>query len=231
MKTLITLTLLLASTFTYSQFIRSLTPGDYSTSALLLEVGGKRVDTLETSSVLGSPYITNSFRMATIVLKNGMAADSVPLKFNAYYNEMHVILKGELVALNNVKTVIYLDDPADTTTWMVFSSGYPKFNYQDTNTFYQIVAGSEKLQLLKLVQTRVNAIQIANYSVRKEFKTDYEWFVYSEKHGMERIRSSKKSIIKALPSETNRIEEFVAKHQLTFKNIDDVIKLIELLGQ
>jgi hypothetical protein len=191
----------------------------------------KKADSLNLENVSGSPYIADGYRLGRIVLKSRKAFDSVAVRFNAYNNEINFIQDGQKFAIDEAYEVSYYDVPGDSSTLMVFRSGYPAIDKQATNTYYQLVAGGNDIHLIKLIRKTLQEFKVdgTGMPVRKELVTHIAWYIYSEKDGMHPVSSSRKSIEKALPSFTTAIDKLAGKHDLNLKKDDDMIRLIELL--
>jgi hypothetical protein len=191
----------------------------------------QRADPVSLENVNGSPYISAGYRPARIIMQNLKVIDSVPARFNAYVNKFNILYNGEVYTIDSAVEVSYYEVPGDSSSFMVFRSGYPYISQQTPLSFYQLFAGGNQVHLLKLVQRNLHSYPVPGTGTapRKEFLPKETWFVYTEKDGMREIKLTRKSIERALPSFTQSIDTLVARHSLDTKNEDDMITLLELL--
>ena len=193
----------------------------------------KKADSVNLENVSGSPYISEGFRIGRIVLRNKKTFEDVPVRFNAYNNEMYFSQHGKTYVIDTALEVSYQEVPGDSTTQMIFRSGYPATDNQTTNTYYQLVAGGNKVHLIKHIQKKLQEFKVVGSGLppKKELITTIKWYIYSETDGIHEVKSSRKSIEKALPSYVKNIEALDAKYDLNLKKDDDMITLVQLLDK
>jgi hypothetical protein len=193
----------------------------------------KKPDSLNLENISGTPYITEGFKYGNITLRNKKRFDSVLLRFNAYNNEITFLKDGAVFAIDSALEVCYLDNSRDSNTLMIFRSGYAAIDKQTGNSYYQLMAGGNKVHLLKFIWKQLEEYTVPGTGIRpkKELVTLTKWYMYSEADDIHEIKLSRKSVEKALPSLVARIEVLAEKNNLKLSKDDDVITLVQLLDK
>lgn len=193
----------------------------------------KKADSFNLENVSGSPYISESFRIGRIILRNKKVFEEVPIRFNAYNNEMYFVQQGKTYVVDTALEVSYYEVPGDSTTQMIFRSGYPSIHNQSSNTYYQLTAGGNKVHLIKYIEKKLQEFKVmgSGLTSKKELVTTIKWYIYSEKDGIHEVKSNRKSIEKALPSYTKSVDLIEARHDLNLKKDDDMITLVQFLDK
>ena len=235
MRTTIILSLLLfCSINTFSQQYNGGNPGiDLNKKNFVDNYFLKKADSFNLENVSGSPYISEGFRIGRIVLRNKKVFEDVPVRFNAYNNEMYFSQYGKTYVIDTALEVSYQEVPGDSTTQMIFRSGYPATGHQTANTYYQLMAGGNKVHLIKYIQKKLQEFKIVGSGLapKNELVTTIKWYIYSEADGIHEVKSSRKSIEKALPSYLKKIDAIDSKYDLNLKKDDDMITLVQLLDK
>lgn len=193
---------------------------------------GKQVTLVERNDLEGSPYFTEQFKSATVIMRNGFKAEKVPIKFNIYSNEIIFKKDEKEMALDSVKYVVYYDNPADSSSVKVFASGYPSAGVRYTDhTVYQLLGGGTKYHFLKFYFQKIEPKRTMGMHHLKEFVTYNEYYVYSAESGLQKVVLNSGSIAKALPAMEEKIKELSSAKKLNLKKESDIAILFNELDK
>jgi hypothetical protein len=191
--------------------------------------GGLRLPNME--NVDGSPYLDNQFHSARVKTKSGFDTTGIPVKFNAYGNEIIFIENGVELAIDSVDMISYTTFENGEVTEVIFQCGFPNIDGFTSNTLYRVLAAGPKVQLLKHYSKRLEDVKSMGEYNKKEFIAKEQLFIYSPAAGMKKIKADKKALQEAFPELAAKMELVVTEKKLKLKKESDLALLIEELNK
>ena len=178
------------------------------------------------NEISGSAFLNKEFRPGQIVLRSGQVFTDVQIRFNAYQNEVVAKKNGLSYAIDTAKEVSYYDIEGNPASIVKLRSGYPNIGNLTNGTYYQLIAGGNKVHLLRYVNRRIQERNVPGYDNMKEFVNSSDLYLYSEKDGIQKIKANKKQVEAALPSYSADIAKASAKFSLNLGKEDDLVLMV-----
>lgn len=183
--------------------------------------------------VQGTPYFLNSWVQGSIDLVNGKNFDDVPLKYDAF--SQNLILRRDnmrdsiVVFPTQVKQfVLRADDGAE---WLF--RRYPDVNVRniDLKDGYFLVLYDGKTSLLKRVS---KVFKKADYkdpystNVRYDaYNNDFTYYILRPDKSLVKIKKSKKALYDALNDKGANLDAFASQENLAFKSDTDFARVVK----
>ena len=187
------------------------------------------------SDVGGSPFLTEEFMEAKVEMGQGRIIKDVLLKFNVFNNNMLVLRDGQSLKLDFFEQVSFsLMDNRGIDKQYVFRAGYPAIDNQNENTIYQVLSMGPKVHFLKYISQKVEEVPTLGDYSRREIVTTENYYVYTpggEISKLKSMKAGKQSLVEALPTLADRIQEIASAKNLRLKSETDISLLIEALNQ
>lgn len=205
---------LLFSIKTYSQN-RSINNIDPNQSAFtspdpVFTINGNLINKSNNSKIDENALLYPCWQKGLVYFNNGKQLRDVELELNLVKNELY--FKNNNVPnlfVDTVTSFFIIDKLNGSDKIVAFRNGYPNFQSQTNNTFYQILASGKRLHLLKYLQKKKR--EAYDYSYAKYEMTE-ELFVYDAKN------NSIKVIKNNIASINNALPEYAIVRQNMFKN-------------
>jgi hypothetical protein len=175
----------------------------------------------------GTPFFDENFKYADIILSKTRKFTAVKMRIDLEMHMVQFVSNGVEAELQPgmVKEVSYADTTTDGILFYKFRTGYPASDNRTANHFY-IVMAEGSCSLLRLVEKKVT--QRRNEITNEVFK-DYEnaenFFLFT-KGGMKRLKKDKDFIMAELADKQVQVNEFVQTNKINFRNVDQLVKLI-----
>jgi len=177
--------------------------------------------------VKGTPFYNSEWLTGTVKLKNGSSFKNVSLKFNSY--DQVVIFKSqtgvELAFVQPVEEFTVVNN-GETVHFKNFFNGP---NSKSGNAFYQIMY-SGSTTLLKTVNKDITSTVDYGSSVTNKEFVDVKpaYFSLDSSNKPVRLKLDKKSILAIFSADKRaKIEDFINKNNLSFKEEKDVLSLFK----
>lgn len=220
--------LLYAGTSLYAQGSLSgvETNGKFATQVFLSDTYGRPVKPLP-ADVSGSPFFSNDYHFADILLANGRRFKSVRMRLDMDAQEMHFISANSVESFmeaGSVKEIAYTDTAA-TITGYLFRTGYPAVEGKNSKTFYQVLING-KAELLRLVDKKISERkdEISGI-INKEYETREEYYLFV-KGEMKRLKKDRNFLSGVFADQQTALEQYIQSNKLNVKNMQDIEKLI-----
>ncbi len=189
-------------------------------------VTNRAIDVSQFNGIEGSPFLSEEYQQAFIKTKTGEQFNNAWIKFSTYSNEILLENASQLVALTNVDSVSYVEQPDNhEKTNIILKTGYPSIENKTAETIYQILAYHKDLQFLKYYQTKVETVKKMGMPDQKTFVTVPQYYIYSAAgKSMKRIKLNKSIIdeFQDYPNARKRATDLATN----FKDEGDVIMFI-----
>ena len=182
--------------------------------------------------VAGSPVLNENWGTGRVKLANGFVLTNADLQFDLFSNQLHFKRNNIAYAFADALKEFSMEfKDSDQVRAVTFRSGYPAIKKKTESTFYQLIAGGDKVQLLNYVSKEIRENYTYMGPVRKEYQLNNAWYVYDIKTGtIQNINLSKTSLLKALPAFAEAIHLFADSKNYKLKSEKEVIELFAVLN-
>lgn len=184
--------------------------------------------------VTGSPFLFNQWYAGTVMLNNGKVFTNVPLKIDLYSSE--VMAKrpaGDsiIIQANAIQQVLLTEaSNGKKYTFKKFSSiknekPEPKDSYVDVifEGKYTFMAERKK----KLIKANYKGA----YSTGQPYDEFIDETIYyiqkPDKKSIQRVKLNRKAILNEFTSHQDKLQAFITKENIDFKNEQDIVKLFQ----
>jgi hypothetical protein len=176
--------------------------------------------------VKGSPFFIDNWTYSSMQLSNGATYERIKIRLDVCNQEVHVMKNNiEIVIVPGYIKTLDLFDSVQNKKYL-FKSGFPKIDNQTTNNFYQVLSEGPITFLKSIRKTvAVNKNDLSG-EIEKQFNTYEDYYVFSN-NKMKRLKKEKEFIIGIVSGKKDQMELFIKENEINFKNINDLIKLID----
>jgi hypothetical protein len=157
--------------------------------------------------VAGSPFLTDAWKLGSLVINTNRRFDSVKVRLNIYSQEVHFLDKNNnemALAKGYIRSVVLAGG-------LRFQDGFPPVDEQDANNFYQVLAEGKITLLLSIRKIIATQKDDMTGDVKKEYRTYQDYYLYDGKT-MLRVKKDK---------------ALLAGKEIKFKNIDELKKAVD----
>jgi hypothetical protein len=175
------------------------------------------------AGVEGTPYLSENWSYAKIMLADGRKFDSVLLKLNLYENKIHFKDQngGERMVATQVRE-IEIRDASSKWNNAVFVSGYG----EDKNMFFQVLTDGNKAELLKKMNVIIRELKVFNAPNQKSFELQERLFIYSSVTGtLYQENKNCSSLMNAFKNDS-KITGFISSNDIKCNKEKDMTKLV-----
>lgn len=198
------------------------------------DVSGQPLKINDHSNIEGSPLFSDTWAPALITLSDGKVYYDSSINYSTYDNKLFAKRDSLMYPVNNVsKFILLLTGDSNADKLYHFSNGFPKVDNNSTSSFYQVLCGGEKIQLLKHYHTSLN--QVYNYGGRYEqtyftFIAYYVFLPVQNKMVYLGTHINTKILHKKLPEYTAAVDAFLEKNKVDLKNDTNAAALFTFLN-
>ena len=178
--------------------------------------------------ITGNPYIPQmGFVEGLCMGLNGQKYKPNPIRFNTYAQKVEYLDNNQALISRNEITSFFLKN--DSVTYH-FRKGYKAIDTQNEQNYY-LVMYEGKYQLLSYVYSKLlnKEVGIAQTNTGQYFENDQKYYLLTPDGNLAKIQLSKKSLIKALPNEANKIEQWAKVKNIKQFEPETLIELLKLL--
>jgi hypothetical protein len=181
-------------------------------------------------SYKGSPYSSDDFSAAIVVLKNGEKVNFDKVKIDFYANLIIFIQDGAELALDNeiVSEVHFPNQPF---------SDYRKITFNGEDKFLQLMVDGSKplLKLTDMALVLENRQSASGYSGntdinQKVFKSKIRYFIINENTTLMEVPLSEKEFLNTFSNISNDLDAFLKSEKIKLKKEDDLIKVFNKIN-
>lgn len=180
----------------------------------------------------GSLFLSADYVPASVLINKDKTVTDVPVKFNIYSNAIMVLKDGSELKLESFELVSYDETANDgSVKHYKFKAGYPEIDNHTDKSIYQVLSIGPKVHLLKFLSQKVeDASTLGDYS-RREIVTSEQLYIYVPGGEIKRIKTSKQSVMDALPGMSAKIDEIINANKLKLKSEAEITALVEELNK
>lgn len=173
--------------------------------------------------VQGEPLLFKDWTLATVHLENGDRLKNVKVKYDLI-DDLLIFTdkKDQLFYFRHKVKEFWLHPEGEAD--MHFKAGYPAFDGQTGDNFYQVVVNGS-IPLLKSRKKTVQESQVYGGTTTQRLLHDVEtWMVYNEGK-LIKIRKNKNSILEAVDKDSAVLNELFSKNKYNLRKDEDLIAL------
>ena len=190
----------------------------------LRDILGRPIRELAFIDVIGSPFANDEFLKGNVILNNDDEYENVPLKYNTYNDELYFKNVKDEMLLSFVIPVKWFKLAGQT-----YLNGFPEIDNFTRNSFYGLLAGNKIKLLFKSYKTILESRPYNSPHAEKRFESNKAYFILKEGK-MYRFKPSRKDLLDLFASSGPKIEEYIKKEKVNFKNDEDLVKLFDFIN-
>jgi hypothetical protein len=121
------------------------------------DIDGNNLVSLKKTNIEGSPYVDDRWLVGKVVFANGRVVNKLPIRFDL--NKQTLQFRQDSLSYFFSDIVREFTLPVgenDTSTVLVFRSGYPAHGQYTSNYFYNILVSGKNFHLVKAVICRLH---------------------------------------------------------------------------
>lgn len=207
--------------------------GSAVASVQFRDANGRILSTGE-NSIKGNAYVFEQFGLGKVIMSNGLEAIDSNLNFSLFDHQLYFLKDKGLYFVNQpFKSFSLTSKDADNNSLeKFFTNGYPAFDQNTTNTFYEIVSKGNSFHFLKYSKASVKESTPYGSAPIKEYSIDHSFYLYNvltKQISLIGSTLSAKNLKKALPSLAASIDSYVDQLHLNLKKESDLKLLLEKL--
>lgn len=176
------------------------------------------------SKVEGSEFMDDNFEKGDIFTVNSEHFSEIPMRYNAYYDNVEVQLpNGTIYKISDPKLIFQIRIKENYMVYTSFMSpdgekeGYLSLLYEGKSALYR--------RNSKIFRERVPSNGILNEVPAKIVDVPKEYYVRSKEKNP-RFINSKKDLLLLYPDHSSQLETFFKKEKLKTNNDEDLIKAV-----
>lgn len=189
----------------------------------------KKTTELQNDQIIGSQYFHEDFLRGTILIEAKQLADEFDLRYNAYKDEIEVLIDGETTILMkdlrvqcSIGPYLYTYQLYNDKKENLITSRYLQNIYSDQN-YILFIKESKKYKEAKKAKTSMTGDQPARLVDYKEF-----YILSSGDNIAQPLPKKKNLLLKFFPSEDQKMmDDFFKEHKINTKNSEDIVSLFK----
>lgn len=229
MKILLTILLLLAGIFCYSQPDLNVQTNEIAQinelENIVRQFNYTRIENPKEIIVDGSPYLDEQFVEGTVALTTGVIYTKIPLRLNLYNEEIEF--------RNQSGKVFNINNPAAIREVTIGNAKYIFTDYKMHKKNIKILAeiiSEGNISLLKHHQVKLTDARPAQTHRPSQpprlVKMNSEYLI-RKNNGIAEPFKSKKELLTILSDKREKAKEIISQHQLSLKNEQDLVTIIK----
>lgn len=174
----------------------------------------------------GTPFFNEEFTNGSITFENGQTTNVMPLRYNAYENNLQFMSGSNIYAVEN-NTVRSFELYA-TDSVIRFEKGYDARRLSPEDFVAVMADGEAKFMVKHTVNYREDISGYGQATQVEEYSPSREYYVKFGDGDVDRIRSlNERRVMRTFPSHEDELEQFASQNNIQFDNIMDVSRLFK----
>ena len=181
-----------------------------------------RIVPVEFFNIDGSPFVTEEWVKATVIVDSAHSYQNVMIRLNVYDNKIHFKdFEGKERMLTTKVSEIKITDPNSPYNNSIFLTGFSP----NKNEFYRVLVDGPKVRLLEKYSARKTDIKVFNGEPKTQFDVDKDVYFYSV--SVKNMYKGTKKIAEILDVFGNdkKVTEYVYLNGLRGNKKEDAIKI------
>ncbi len=176
----------------------------------------------------GSPFFNETYKYATVKLKQGRKLENTKIKLDLVAQELVVEVANGIetnLGAGMVSELSYADTTASGIIFYQFKTGFPAVDKQDEKTFYQVLSAGRCSLVKAIVKKAIERRSEISGEVVKEYEsTEHSYlFIGGE---MKVLKKDKAFFLTVLADKKTELNQYLTEHATNFRNPDHVIRLL-----
>lgn len=182
--------------------------------------------------VRGTPYLFNKWKRGNVYLNNNTLIKNVNIKYNIYTDDLLYLNSSSGDSLIIDRSKIYKFEIIDKLSddIILIEEMQTKPGKPDKKTFVRVIYDGKSKFILKYIKSFIRANYKGAYASGNkydEYTDDQQYFIFIDENNPAKIKLNKKSFIKTLSAKEDKVKAFISMHNLTLKNENEVVELLE----
>jgi hypothetical protein len=184
---------------------------------------------VQTTEVIGSPYLLDNFEDGTITLADGKNTANLKLNFNVYENRVEFSDAGNIIAVDNnmVDKFVF----SNSGNEMVFAKGYSSRRLEHSDYVQVLVDGPVKLLKKYEVSFQENLATYGTATQKDEYISDERFFIYEDGETNRLRNLSERQVLRTLNDHQDELESFIEENNLNTENIEHLAMLMQYYNE
>ncbi len=216
---------LLSSTVIFAQTSQE----DITTEDLRNLVRHNVIEGVQTTEVIGSPYLFEDFEDGTITLVDGKNTANLQLNFNIYENRLEFSDAGSIIAVDNRMVDRFAFN--NTGNEMEFAKGFDSRRLDNTD-FVQVLVGGPVMLLKKYeVSFQENLATYGTATQKDEYISDERYYIHEDGETSHLRNLSERQVLRVLNDQRDELETYIGKNDIDTTNLEHLAKLIQYYNE
>jgi len=185
--------------------------------------GGNVLNDLKMSDIQGTPYLDEKFSPGKIITTEGVAYDGIPLRYNAYSDDLE-FRKGEDTYNIEPKTIV---KRAEFGGVVFCSMKYDLFGKTQNGLFEVLTEGKATL-LIKYTIKFLEKDKVQPFVDPKpaRFEAPKKEYYIALSDFPAKLITNKKSLLELFGNRKDEMESYISKNKLSIRADDELTKII-----
>src|SRR6056297_217707 len=182
------------------------------------------IEGVQTTEVIGSPYLFNNFEEGVITLVDGKNTANLQLNFNIYENRVEFSDAGSIIAVDNKMVDRFAFN--NTDNGMEFAKGYNSRRLDNTDFVQVLVDG--QVQLLKKYEVSFQE-NIATYGTatqKDEYISNERYYIHEDGETSRLRNLSERQLFRTLNDHRDELETYIGENDIDTENTDHLVRLL-----
>jgi hypothetical protein len=205
-------------------------PTRWNANILFTDVQGRPFANLY-EGIEGSAYLFSDFRWGQLETNKGQAYDSVQLSLDLHHHELHVILNGNEIVLQDglVHWFSIRDTIEGKPAEQVFQSGFPPIDKNTATHFYQVLSAGNTALLLHRNRQLEKTTDVMSGITQERFVPVEQLYVFDGKH-IRRFERDAKFLEQLFEDRADLFQSYRGTHKINAKNRTQLIELFDAMN-
>ncbi len=179
----------------------------------------------------GTPYLNNDFLNGSLITSDSLIIKDVQLRYNIYLDQMEALLSGSADprVVTSPRSFLYFQFNNRTFIYTSFlENNNPKQGY------FELANRGKHQVLIRRNITYREAEEARGFSDPKPprfIKRPDIYYIRYDRGLPEEIRLNRRNVLSAFDSNRDEIEDFVKNNNLSYRNGDDLVRIVEYHNQ
>lgn len=191
---------------------------NFNRSAIVeaFDINGNSLVSLKKMNVEGSPYVDSRWLIGRVVFANGRVVNKLPIRFDL--NKQTLQFRQDSLSYFFSDIVREFTLPVgenDTSTVLIFRSGYPANSQFSTNYFYNILVSGKNFHLVKAVICRLQDKYAYIGESSQQYITTEELFLFDvQENQFIKFKKDRKKLPSKILNYNSEAKAYVEKNSL-----------------
>ncbi len=184
-------------------------------------------------NVKGTPMVTDQWAKAIVVFTDGKRVNMPEVQFNLQTNELSFSRNGSAYLFAAPVKEFFLSYTENEQAFTRhFRNGYPPEGKYDETRFYEVLVIGARYHFLKVNQKSLLEEPVYVEGTKKVYKDFETYYLYdAERKANFKIKKEQRSVLKALPDQEGKIQQYLKDAGRSVRSEEDIIALVKWLNQ